>query len=160
MKELTFALEPYTQKLRSEAVPLVQAHAAEVKTMPEGMEVRVPEGLYLELDAAGFLKVYTARDSETSELVGYNVFTIMNREEINALMAQHNSMFLRQDYRKGFNAMKFLKWCDDHLASIGVCYVTQHVTEAVDYSPLLRRLGYSKTETIYGKRLWEHSQTR
>ncbi len=73
--------------------------------------------------------------------------------EYSRLTAQHDVMFLHPDVRIGFNALKFLKWCDNQLKNENVLYVTQHVTVSKDYSPILKRIGYEISETIYLKRL-------
>lgn len=148
--ELEFALEPYTRKLRDEIEPLAQAHAAEV--LQPGYKITFPHASCIQLASLGKARCFTARSN--GQLIGYNGFLLVGELNKESIIAEQVALFIKHDFRKFFNAMKFLRWCDEQLIKDGVNFVNQHVTEAVDYSPLLRRLGYNKTETIYRKQLW------
>ena len=150
MTELTFALEPYTQELFDELKPLAEEHAREL--VPAEYNVRFPHEGCFQLEERNRIRCYIARSE--GKIVGYNGFALLGGGENGSLVAEQLVLFLKQDFRKFFNALKFLKWCDDQLVKDGVQFVNQHVTEAVDYSPLLRRLNYVKAETVYRRRLW------
>lgn len=148
---LTFQRETYTTALGEEAFPLAQMHNAEIGGAVSDLHIRIPADMYQSLDERDLLRVYTLR--EDGILKGYNVFAVMQHPEYGKLSAQHDVMFLHPDVRKGFNAIRFMRWCDEQLQADGVLFVTQNVTAALDFSPVLKRLGYEHHETIYIKRL-------
>ena len=148
---LIFQREQFTQALGEEGIPLAQMHNAEVGGVTAGVRVRVPQELYETLQASDSLRIYTLR--EDAELKGYNVFVVMNHPQFQARVAQHDSMFIHPSVRHGFNALKFLRWCDEQLKAEGTQFVFQHVTAQLDFSPILLRMGYKPHETIYSKQL-------
>jgi len=148
---IEFHRESYTERFAEEALPLGQMHNEEIGGVISDVKIRVPKEMYEHLDTNGMLRMYTLR--ENGQLKGYNVFAVVTHPEYGHLTAQHDVMFLHPSVRFGFNAIKFLRWCDEQLKSDGVLFVTQHVTASKDYSPVLKRLGYEPSETIYIKRL-------
>jgi hypothetical protein len=149
--ELTFQRERFTQEFEVESFPLGEMHHEEIGGAIKDVKIRVPREMYENLDENDSLRIYTLR--KNGVLMGYNIFVVIMHPEYSRLTAQHDVMFLHPDVRIGFNALKFLKWCDNQLKNENVLYVTQHVTVSKDYSPILKRIGYEISETIYLKRL-------
>ena len=148
---LTFQREQYTEAFGQEVQPLAEMHNKEIGGVLSDLSVRVPQEMYEQFQATGVLRLYTLR--EDGEVKGYNTFMVMQHPEYGLPMAQHDAMFLHPSVRVGFNAIKFLRWCDEQLKADGVAVVTQHVTAALDFGAMLRRAGYRHHETIYIKRL-------
>jgi len=148
---ITFQRECFTEQLELELLPLAQEHNQEIGGVVSDVSVRIPREMYEQLDANGFLRIYTIR--ENGELKGYNSFAVMLHPEYAHLTAQHDAMFVHPSARNGFNSMRFLRWCDEQLKQDGILFVTQNVTVEKDYSAILKRLGYKPSETIYIKRL-------
>lgn len=148
---ITFQRERFNADLDLELLPLALEHNQEIGGVISDVVVKVPRQMYEQLDANDLLRIYTIR--EKGELKGYNIFAVILHPEYNNLTAQHDAMFVHPSVRQGFNAMRFLRWCDDQLKKDEVLFVTQNVTVEKDYSPILKRLGYKPSETIYIKRL-------
>lgn len=148
---ITFQRERFNADLEKELLPLALEHNKEIGGVISDVTVKVPREMYEQLDANDLLRIYTIRES--GELKGYNIFAVILHPEYNQLTAQHDAMFVHPSVRHGFNSMRFLRWCDDQLKQNSVLFVTQHVTIEKDYSPILKRLGYKASETIYIKRL-------
>jgi hypothetical protein len=148
---ITFSRESFTDDLAEEAIFLAELHNKEIGGVLENVSVKIPKELYKNLDQSGLLKTFCVR--KDGKLMGYNVFTSMNHPQYNVLSAQHDSMYLHPSVRSGFNAVKFLRWCDEMLKNDGVVFVTQNVTVKKDFSSILKRIGYEPHETIYIKKL-------
>ena len=148
---VTFQRERFSKHLEEELLPLALEHNLEIGGVVSDVVVKVPRQMYEQLDANDLLRIYTIR--ENGQLKGYNIFAVILHPEYNSLTAQHDAMFMHPSARHGFNAMRFLRWCDEQLKQDGVLFVTQNVTVEKDYSPILKRLGYKPSETIYIKRL-------
>jgi len=148
---ITFQRERFTERLEEELLPLANQHNQEIGGVVSDVIVKIPREMYEHLEANGLLRIYTIR--ENGELKGYNNFAVIIHPEYAHLTAQHDAMFVHPSARNGFNAIKFLRWCDEQLKQDGVLFVTQNVTVEKDYSAILKRLGYKPSETIYIKRL-------
>lgn len=87
-----------------------------------------------------------------SELVGYAAFFMYyHAHHKTRLSAKQDVIFIRKDHRG--RGVSFIKYCDKILKKIGVEQVLHSVPEIKDWSLVLKRLGYSKLETIYSKEL-------
>ena len=148
---ITFQRERFDAILEAELLPLALQHNQEIGGVVSDVTVKVPRQMYEQLDENDLLRIYTFRES--GKLKGYNIFAVMLHPEYAHFTAQHDAMFVHPSARNGFNSMKFLRWCDEQLKNDGVLFVTQNVTVEKDYSPILKRLGYKPSETIYIKRL-------
>lgn len=151
LSEITFQRERFTKEFEAESLHLGEMHNKEIGGVIADVKIRVPVEMYENLDSNDMLRIYTLR--QDGMLKGYNIFVVIVHPEYAKLTAQHDVMFLHPDVRKGFNAVKFLKWCDNEMKKDGILFVTQNVTAAKDFSPLLKRIGYQYSETIYIKRL-------
>jgi hypothetical protein len=149
--EFTFSQEQFTDALAEEIYPLAELHNKEIGGVIQNISIKIPIEFYKNLDESGMLKAFCLR--KNCELLGYNVFTAVIHPQYNVLCAQHDSMYLHPSARVAFNAIKFLRWCDEMLKNDGIVFVTQNVTHQKDFSPLLKRIGYRPHETIYIKRL-------
>jgi len=108
--------------------------------------------IYLKLEDAGLFRVYTARKGH--KLIGYAIYNVMpNMHYIDVLHATQDALYLHPDYRGGSSGIKLIKYADERLARMGVDLVSHHVKVKNDFSPILKRLGYSQSEKIYEKRL-------
>jgi hypothetical protein len=95
------------------------------------------------------LSIFTARDGV--ELVGYAFFFVLPHIHYkNLVVANNDVLFLKKEYRTGMTGIKFLKYCDEQLKS-RCDKITWHIKDTNDFSPLLKRMGYSVEDTIMGK---------
>ena len=102
------------------------------------------------LQDAGMLRIYSMRKS--SELVGYCMFIVYNHVHHSHLkVANQDVIFIKKGHRG--HASKFVQYCDGELKKIGVEVVLQHSPAINEWNAVLERIGYSKLETTYQRRL-------
>lgn len=149
--DILYDREVLTVGLFSELRPLFDAHYAELA--PEGQPHEPSIDPYLKLQAVGFLRLYTARQSRDHKLVGYAVFIVApNPQYGGAVHAKQDLMFLSKDYRKGMAGYNFMRWCDDRMKAEGVRFVLRHLDLKNDHASVLERMGYKLHEKVYARR--------
>lgn len=154
---IQFAREPLTDALWAEAEPLLRAHYDEISAFKD-IPLEPDVALYMAGEAAGILRVFTARleyDCEARHypLVGYALYFVRpNPHYKSSLQANQDVIYLAPSVR-GKTGLKFIAWCDDQLAAEGVQVVYQHLKVKADHARLMAYLGYEPVDTIYAKRL-------
>lgn len=147
---MQFQREPASEQLFNEAWPLLKSHYKEIAHYPD-IELDPEFETYLNLDKAGVLRTFTARD-EMGLLTGYALFFVRaNIHYKSSIQAVQDVLYVDKT-RRGFGA-KFIFWCDEQLALEGVQAVYHHVKQAHNFGPILLRMGYSLVDLIYSKRL-------
>jgi hypothetical protein len=132
-----------------EAKPLLERHWAEVAHFKD-IALEPDVELYRKLEESGALRVYTMR--KDGELTGYAVFMVKtNLHYRQSLQAQQDILYV--DPGERLAGAFFIMYCDEQLRAEGVQAVYHHVKMAIDFGPLLARLGYTPIETIWCKRL-------
>lgn len=107
---------------------------------------------YGKIEFFGKLRIFTVRLE--GELIGYAVFLLSPALHYRSSMqAIQDVLYLHPNYRRGGTGGRFIKWCDDQLKLANVQVVMHHVKVAHDFGPLLERLGYQKTDTLWARRL-------
>lgn len=161
----SFALEPLSEALFGEMAPLLLAHWREVSQFKD-IPLAPAFASYLERQDAGNLRVFTVRGEftvtgtkgplvqwESGRLYGYAVFFVQpNPHYTGSLQASADVLFLHPDVRAR-TAMRFLKWCDDQLASEGCELVYHRVKLSKDWSKILERIGYAPVDITLVKDL-------
>lgn len=136
----------------NEIFPLIAKHYEEISLFKD-IPLNPDFETYEAVDRMGSLRVFTARSDEGS-LVGYEVFFIRKHPHYGAsIQATQDLLFLLPEYRRGFEAISFLKWNGEELKREGAQLIYRAVTERNDYSRLLNWLGFEKTETLYVRRV-------
>jgi hypothetical protein len=144
-------MEPLTDAVWREAMPLLRAHWAEVSHFHD-IPLEPDESLYAATQAAGFLRFYSARDTEGS-LQGYALFFVRaNPHYRSSVQASNDVVFLSKSMR-GMAGWKFLKWCDATLAAEGVDAIYWHIKALHDFGLILERMGYALVDQIYARRV-------
>lgn len=154
-----FAVEPLTAALWDEAWPLLVEHWREIAHYPD-IPLSPDQATYTASAAAGIVRVFTAR-TPSGALVGYALFFVRpNPHYAESLQAAQDVIYLHPSMR-GFNGIKFLRYCDEQLQAEGVQVVYQHVKVRAgqDFGPILERMGYERIDAIYGRRLDIPKQT-
>lgn len=152
MTSLTFARESFDAALLAELYPHFLDHWRELGRYPfPDIEPGFNESLYIALEAAGGLRVFTARDN--GALVGYAVFFLqLHPHHTSALYAMEDMLYVLPA-RRGFTGARLIRFVERELAADGVQVITQAVPVTNDWSKLLERMGYTPIEQIYAKRL-------
>lgn len=134
-----------------ELSPLSQQHWAEVTLYPD-IPLDPNIELYERMDAAGVIRVFTARDGD-GKLVGYSVFFVAPDIRCRgSLQATMEILFILPEHR-GFGK-EFIEWCDEQLRDEKVQVIIQHVDMAFDFSPVFVRLGYTWAQKVFTRRLF------
>lgn len=137
--------------------PLIELHYDEISRYKD-IKLDPAWHRYDQAEKAGLLRVFTARDDNTNELIGYAIFIInYNMHYQKSLQALQDILFIRPD-RRGSGA-RFILWCDNELKKEGIQVVYHHVKKAHNFGALLERMGYECVDLIYAKRLdLDHQQ--
>lgn len=151
MGVVLFQREPIGS-LWPELLPLARDHWREVRWDPDS-EADLDQEKLAGADEAGAFCLFTAR--QDGELIGYAAFWIAHHpQNASSLEASADAIYLRPDRRHGRNGIELIKYADQALQAMGVRKVYQTVRHnARDFGPVLERLGYQSTETIYARKL-------
>lgn len=134
-----------------ELLPLLAKNHAETGALQSG-EFQPDGERFMAMDQAEVARLYTARNQD-GELVGYAVFFVIKHMHYGSTQwALQDVLYFLPEYR-GISSVRFLKWTDQELRSLGVDVICRHVSEKRDYSRTLKRLGYQPVETAYMRRL-------
>ena len=139
-------------EMYNEGGPLIQAHYEEITANPD-IPLAPDVDRYHELEQAGKLRVFTARDCGT--LIGYVIVTVAyGLHYKTSLQATQDVVYLAPEYRGKRIGMRFLDYVDDNLRKEGVQVVYQHSKIAHPaLGRMLERIGYTAVETVYQRRL-------
>lgn len=149
METLEFAIEPYSKAIL-EMAELYPEHWEEIALNRDVIKLEPDYERYLLLEDNGMLHVVTARCE--GKLVGYHVFIIMKHLHYrSSLTATSDITYLKPQYRKGFNGVKFLRFAFDSLKGKGVQRVYTNCKLHHDFGRVLERLGFIEVERIYTK---------
>lgn len=147
---MNFAREKFDDALIRDVEPLLLLHYKEIAHYQD-IELSPNFEQYKQAEAAGLMRVYTARD-EANTLTAYAVFFVKhNLHYQKSLQAAQDVIFV-DPARRGFGA-KFIAYCDEQLKLEGVQAVYHHVKQAHNFGPLLEKQGYQLIDLIYAKRL-------
>lgn len=153
---IAFATESIATFLPDAAL-LLRSHWQEVGSCPQTHTLHVDTSLYTAIEQAGGLHITTARCDTglaTAKLVGYAVYFVQDYAHVQGLrMAQSDAIYLAPKYRKGFTGLRLLQAAESALLALGVKNIMQTCTTKRDFSCLLRRMGYTNSETVYRKEI-------
>ena len=138
---MTFSQELYD---RSKIEHLFSAHAQDATWMDTPINFNSGAIEYAQ-DRDG-IRCFIVRDG--TDIVGYNVFIVspdMFRMHLTA--ATEFAIYMKPKYR-GHYGRKFIQWVDEQL-QFDIIY--RGSSERRDIGPVLKRSGYAKIGTIYGR---------
>lgn len=141
--------EVLTPVLLSEIMPLAESNRGETGLHHNGLSV--DDGLYLELERNGALRVYTVRIAGV--LVGYSVMFVREHPHYKPnLQATQDALYVDAHHR-GRLGVKLMRYVDEHLSHEGVGTVYRQSNVRRNIGSLLERMGYQPVETVYMRRL-------
>lgn len=142
-KSVTFQEETFAEYIE-DAMPLLEENCKETNLF--GMELDLNKGLYEAAHSGGWLRIFTIRAEQ--ELVGYCAyFVFTHSHHKTSRHAKQDVIFIKRGHRG--RCLSFLAYCDQELKNEGVEFIQQSVPVMNDWSPVLKRLGYTKIEEIY-----------
>lgn len=133
---------------------LIEQHWEEIALNKDKIKLNPNWDAYKQLEGIGAFRIFTARDE--GKLVGYfAVFVEPNLHYQDHLFARNDVIFLQKEYRKGFCGTRLIKFAEKCLKEDGVSVLMINTKTHKDFSPVLERLGFSKTEIIHTKYIGE-----
>ena len=145
---MNYSKETYDDVIE-EIKPILEDHYQEIALHKDKIELNPNYFMYKELEDKGFVDIFTARDK--NKLVGYCiVFTMPHIHYSTTLMSNVDIFYIAPEYRGKMAGIRLIKYVEKELKEKGVEMLFHHVKVAHDFSPMLERLGYEKTEYIYG----------
>lgn len=139
------------QNVWEEMLPLFRLHYKEVAHFTD-IPLDPDFEMYFKMEAAGSLRVYTAREDD-GKLIGYAVYFIKHNIHYKSSLQALQDVIFVDPNKRGVGA-KLILWCDKQLKDEGVQIVFQHIKVATPHTiALFERLGYEKIDMILGKRL-------
>lgn len=145
---IEFAVEAWSSAL-PEMQRLFDAHWQEVALNRDAIKLDIDYELYARCERDEELHLVTARDD--GWLVGYHLSVIRPHPHYRSTLHCTTDVFyLRPEYRKGMTGYKLLKFFLDSVRARGVKKIFMGTKMAIDIDPLLKRLGFTPIERIYG----------
>lgn len=133
-----------------EVQPLLERHYLELTRHKDVVKLAPRWPQYAAMEQAGCFVVLTARDD--GKLAGYNAFFVQPHMHYEGLSTATNDVFwLEPEYRRGVTALRFLRFCEDHLKAQGVMKLVYHCKLSNNFAPILHRLGFADEEVMCGK---------
>lgn len=146
---INFKSEPI-YPMFSDAAALFELHYQELTLNKDSVKLNPMLENYQQIDRAGKLAIYTARDD--GELVGYGVFFVAPHIHYSdTIVAMNDVLFLHPAHRKGSMGTRLIKFCEHQLKARGVHKIAWHIKLSLDWSPILIRLGYATEEITVAK---------
>jgi GNAT superfamily N-acetyltransferase len=141
---ISFSKEPF--QIVEDNFHLIKEHWDEV--VRDSRPLEPYWDFYRYAEDTGNLVCFLARDE--GDVVGYTVFFLQpDLHSRNVKIASNNTVFLKKDCRKNGVGKAFLEYCDEELEKMGVQRIAWHMTPIVDFSGLLKTMGYRHFATIY-----------
>jgi GNAT superfamily N-acetyltransferase len=148
-----FQREPATPELFEELLPLLVEHERAVSSCPD-IPLKPDYDTYLGAEALGKLRVFTARDGETRQILGYSVFFVgPHIQKSQLVQAEEHALFVHPEAR-GFGP-RFIDWTEAQIESEGAHFIARNskAKPEQNFSPMLERKGYELRELVWMKRL-------
>ena len=142
---LVFAIEPVEQ-VWNEVMVLANLHWTGTKSYRRHYPFQPSFDRYRQCNESGFFQLFTARHE--GRLVGYFGTYLSQSMHSQHLMATEDVLFLHPDYRKGRNAIKFIRHIEMQCQRWGVKEImfscedgnpTSTILEYLDYVPVIRQ---------------------
>lgn len=147
---MIYAKETYDQVI-NDMKPLMYEHYHEIAKYQD-IPLEPDWEAYKAMETLGILNVFTCRDTETKELLGYGVYLVKKHLHYQScLVAQQDILFITKEKRG--QGGRFILWCDEQLRANGVNMVVHHVKATHNFGPMLERLGYELMDLIYTRRI-------
>lgn len=132
-----------------EAIPLLNLYRQEIAYYAD-YDLDPEFAKYAELEKAGIVRAYTAR--EDGVLIGFALFFFNSHLHFKTkIFAIHDLLYIIPE-KRGFGH-KFIKWCEKELIRDGADVIYFFVNGNFNYSPILRRCGYTHADDLYTRRI-------
>lgn len=142
--------QEFLATVQQDIKPLLEKHWSEIALNQDKIKLNPDWGAYNQLEQAGKLKIFTARDD--GKLVGYFVVIVDRHIHYkDHLFANNDILFVDKEYRKGFTGIKLVKFAEKCLKEDGVSVLTINTKVHQPFDKMLTFLKFNKIERIYSK---------
>lgn len=140
--------------VKKDIQPLIEEHWELVALNKGKIKLNPDWEHYASLDAAGILKIFTAR--ENGILVGYFILSVSRSLHYkDHIFAICDIIFVTPEARKGATGYKLLKYAEQWCKDNGVSLLNINTKVHIPFDKLLERTGFRFIERIYSKFLGE-----
>ena len=146
--EYTFHVERYGHALE-ELMPLHRLHWAETEKYRHGLPLNPDYERFLALERAGRLMLFTIR--KNGELVGHTTMKLFESMHTQTIVAEEDSLFLREDCRGGWKILRFIDYAATYLGRQGAREVRVSAKLSNRANKLLERVGFLPTAMMMVK---------
>tara|TARA_A100000171_G_C2089654_1_gene123868 strand:- start:49 stop:507 length:459 start_codon:yes stop_codon:yes gene_type:complete len=148
---ITFQREPVLD-VQHQITPLFKKHWQEIANYQDQIPLDPNWDMYDRLEQSEILHAFMARDNGL--LIGYFwLLAVPHLHYRNHVFAHADLLFLDKPYRKGFTALKFIKFAQAELKKSGIKVMSMNTKINAPFDALLKRAGFKLVERIYSKNL-------
>lgn len=141
-----------------EVMGIAREHWYETEEYRHGQEFNPDKERYLSYSEIGFLRLYTARSQGV--LIGYAVMYISPSMHTQKMIATEDTWFLKTDYRRGRNAIRFYNYVESQVLKHGVVEIMMSAKLVNSSGKIMEYLGYSHVANSYSKQFTENEHVR
>lgn len=152
---LRFSVEPF-RSVWQDVDRIGRQHWAETEGYHSGQVYNPDWNRYFSMDEGGWFFVGMARDDE-GEMVGYVGVYTMPSMHSQAMIAMEDFFFLEEAHRKGWNAIRFLRFIENECRRRGCVEIG--FTDKRGKGAILERTGYRKVASQFCKTLGDDIAT-
>ena len=136
--------------VKEDIKPLIEKHWELVALNQGAIKLNPDWEQYAKLDAAGILRVFTARES--GELVGYCVLVVSRSMHYkDHIFANNDVTFVLPDHRAGATGYQLLKYAQEHCAENNISLLNVNTKVHIPFDNLLLGMGFTLIERIYSQ---------
>ena len=153
MSNITFSVENYNTLLNDGGTTLFKAHWKEIALYKNERPLNVNHASYFQLESQGRLAVFTVRSN--GNLIGYSMFTFGISNHYTIPVASNDAFYLHPQFRKGWTAVNFIKYCLKKLKQSKAKQVIWRTKSHQSFGPILERYGMKEDDVCYSMMLDE-----
>lgn len=146
---LRFAVERF-RDVWEDVDRIGRQHWTETEAYHDGQAYNPDWNRYFSMDDAGWFFVGTARD-DAGRMVGYVGVYCMPSMHSQAMIAMEDFFFLEEGHRRGWNAVRFLRFMEQECRKRGAVEIG--FTDKRGKGQILERTGYRMVASHYSKSL-------
>jgi len=136
--------------VKEDIKPLLETHWEMVALNQGKIKLNPNWEEYARLDAAGILRIFTARHE--GKLVGYCVLVISKSLHYqDHIFANNDVTFVLPEYRTGATGYHLMKYAEDHCRDNGVSLMNVNTKVHIPFDSLMLGMGFDLIERIYSK---------
>lgn len=147
---ITFRVEPDPVPVFKELIGMLKEHKAESNQFGESIPLEPDWRMYQVLHDMKTLHVVTARKDD-DEVVGYCIDILSRHLHYPVILASNDIIFMTHKYRG--HALRLIKFVEEKLKEKKVGIWSVSVKPHVDFSPVLKKMGFDPLESLYFRRL-------